>query len=90
MTPTTPTITARDAQVAVILLDTRVGGRYLSRDAWRKAGVPIPLTARRVAVRLSEAAGQTITADELIAGVRALSTRIPTHELRAIAAEVTR
>lgn len=86
MTADQPTITPRAAHVAVLLLDTRVAGRYVPRDTYRKVPPPPPLTARRIAVRLSDAVGEPITADDVIAGGHALRTLIPSYELRAIAA----
>lgn len=83
----TPTITARDAHVAILMLDTRVGTRWITRTTLRSVAPPLPLTARRVAVRLTEAAGETISpADDVVGAHRALRSAIPTHELRAIAA----
>lgn len=83
---TAPTVTPRAARIAVLMLDTRVGGRYIDRATYKRIGAPIPATARRIAVRLAEAAGEPITGDDVIAGARALTTAIPTYELRAFAA----
>lgn len=86
MTPQTPTVTARDAHVAMLMLDTRVGGRHIPRATFRKVTPPGPAAARRVAARLQEAVGETIIADDIIGAHRALRSAIPTHDLRAIAA----
>lgn len=75
----------RTAHVAVVMLDTRVGGSHVPREKYRKAGVPIPPTAKRIAARLSEAVGETITGDEVRAAAALLCSNLPTHQLRALA-----
>lgn len=74
--------TQRACEVAVMLLDTRVNGKYLPREAFKKAPVPITLTARRIAARLTEAVSQTITGEEIISAHSVLKSQMPTYEIR--------
>lgn len=81
----TPPPSPRIAHVATVLLDTRVGGRHIPRDAYRKAPTPIDATARRIAARISEAAGEQITAREIQLAHALLTSALLTTEIRAIA-----
>lgn len=78
-----PQIDPRAAEVAVLLLDTRVNGRYIDRATWRRLPVPIDASARRVAFRLTEVCAQAVSGPEVQAAQRLLRTTTPSHVIRA-------
>ena len=79
------TLHPRSAAMAVLILDTRVAGKYPPRDVFRNIGPPVPLTARRIAARLAEATGYDVTGDDVQEAYRLLRSTISTPALRTIA-----
>jgi hypothetical protein len=83
-----PQIDRRTAQVAAIMLDVRMGGRYVPRETFRMVTPPKPGQAAAVARAIGRACGQAITPAEIAAAHRLLRSTVPTHEIRRVTEEV--
>lgn len=76
------------ARAAVVLLDTRISGKYPTRAEIAAAGVPTAEQAKGIALRLSQASGLRINPMSLRLAVALLQSGVTIDAIRYAAREV--